>query len=160
MVSGTVYIDTKKKRWVALGVRKNEQLASEFIFTYLTIYNTYDDFRIFSMDDDMLKELIKKFLYTKTDVIQEENLSQIFSIKYLHPFHSVLTTDINAVDKIDLTSYFLKNKLLGKEFDYFSDNEVKTFESTFYDMLKKEQKKNEYLLGNIFKMYGSVTTRG
>lgn len=153
MVSGTVYIDTKKKRWVALGVRKTESLSSEFIYTYLTLYNTYDDFRIFSMDDDMLKDLIKKFLYTKTDVIKEENLSKIFSIEYLHPFHYVLTSDIKAVDKIDLTSYFLKNKLLGKQFNYYSDTEIKTFKDVIYQRLKEEQKSNEYQLSNIFNMY-------
>ena len=153
MVSGTVYLDKKKKRWVVLGVRKHRFLEDEFVYTYLTYFDTYTNYRIFSMNDDMLKELIQDFLAEKTDVIQERYLNQILSVKYLRPFHYVLASSDKVVDKVDLTSYIMKNKLLGKEFDYFSDNEVKTFESTFYDMLKKEQKKNEYLLGNIFKMY-------
>ena len=153
MVSGTVYLDKKGKRWVVLGVRTQNFLESEFVYTYLTDFKTYDDFRIYSMDDTMLKDLIQKFLYSKVDVIQENSLNKVFSIENKYHFRDVLTSDVKAVDKIDLTLYFVKNKLLGKQFDYYSDKEIEIFEHAFFETLKQEQKKNEPILADIFKMY-------
>ena len=101
MVSGDVYLDEKKKRWVVLGVRTQRFLEDEFVYTYLTYFDTYTNYRIFSMNDDMLKELIQDFLAEKTDVIQERYLNQILSVEYLHPFHYVLASSDKAVDKID-----------------------------------------------------------
>lgn len=147
--SGRCY-NVNKEECVLLGISKR------VVYLDYALQNHFDNKSHYTstlvQNDKEIRDTLNDFLLSYMEFLPVSKLGEIYSSQNV-----LYGKCLTSLDKrIDLTNYFLKNKMLDKDFDsFFEDKVIQDLYKKYYEIIKRNR--NTVDLNEYFqRFYGKV----